>query len=85
MGIPADLPFPLPADIINAIGFFVIVVYGACMFVYERRMKKLLADAAIFAPTAAVTATGSLDEKDAASVDKLEAVDDIQYENVVRA
>lgn len=55
------------------------------MFVYERRMKKLLADAAIFAPTAAVTATGSLDEKDAASVDKLEAVDDIQYENVVRA
>lgn len=55
------------------------------MFFYDRRMKKKMADAALFANTNALPAVGSsLDEKDSASVDKLE-VHDAQYENVVRA
>lgn len=55
------------------------------MFFYERRMKKTMADAALFANTNVLPAVGSsLDEKDSASVDKLE-VHDSQYENVVRA
>lgn len=74
---------PLP-DIINAIGFSVIVAYGIGMFFYERRMKKIMGDNVIFAATNAVPTTGALeDEKDTASIDKLE-VQDAQYENVVR-
>lgn len=74
-----------PADIINAVGFAVVIAYGVGMFFYDRRMKKKMADAALFANANALPAVGSsLDEKDSASVDKLE-VHDAQYENVVRA
>ena len=74
-----------PADIINAVGFAVVIAYGVGMFFYDRRMKKKMADAALFANANVLPAVGSsLDEKDSASVDKLE-VHDAQYENVVRA
>ncbi|TKA56908.1 hypothetical protein B0A53_01309 [Rhodotorula sp. CCFEE 5036] len=84
-GLWADAQNTEISYIINAVGFAVVIAYGVGMFFYDRRMKKKMADAALFANANVLPAVGSsLDEKDSASVDKLE-VHDAQYENVVRA
>ncbi|GAA5983451.1 hypothetical protein JCM10908_000290 [Rhodotorula pacifica] len=82
-GLWADAKSTEQSYIINAIGFSVVIAYGVGMFFYERRMKKLVTDNAIFAATTALPATGSLEEKDTASIDKVE-VHEAQYENAVR-
>ncbi|POY75209.1 hypothetical protein BMF94_1841 [Rhodotorula taiwanensis] len=81
-GLWADAKNTDISYIINAVGFAVVIAYGIGMFFYNRRMAKKIADASLYVNT--LPATGmQQDEKDAASLEKVE-VDDVHYENTVR-
>lgn len=76
------LTFAPSADIINAVAFSTVIAYGIGMFFYNRRMQKTLGDAAVF-NTATLPATEAFDEKDSASIEKVDIVD-AQNENAIR-